>query len=119
MLLITSVVLLSVLSFSVESFRVPFSKALHQKIFVQKDEFGYEIKPRDWFNGLSKDAGASLTDPRAIPTECKDFARKVSQNDLIPSLDETIAFIDSHYTYFAVRLAIYCMILLNTDYILL
>jgi len=69
---------------------------------VQRDEKGYEIKPRDWFNGLSLDPGASLTDPRAVPPECKKFAEDVKSGSLQPSLAESISFIDKHYDYFAV-----------------
>lgn len=69
---------------------------------VQRDEQGYEIKPRDWFNGLSLDPGASLTDPRAVPPECKKFAEDVKSGRLQPSLAESIAFIDQYYDYFAV-----------------
>ena len=31
---------------------------------LERDDQGYEIKPKEWFNGLSIDPGASLTDPR-------------------------------------------------------
>lgn len=73
---------------------------------VARDEKGYEIKPRDWFNGLSLDPGASLTDPRAVPPECKKFAEDIKANKIQPSLKEVIEFIDKHYEYFAVRVII-------------
>lgn len=69
---------------------------------VQRDEKGYEIKPRDWFNGLSKDPGASLTDPRAVPPECREFAESIKSNSGKTSLKESIALIDKHYNYFSV-----------------
>mmetsp|Transcript_30269 Transcript_30269/g.41641 ORF Transcript_30269/g.41641 Transcript_30269/m.41641 type:complete len:221 (+) Transcript_30269:3-665(+) len=69
---------------------------------IARDEQGYEIKPKDWFNGLSLDPGASLTDPRAVPPECRTFAEKVKLKELSPSFKETIELIDKHYNYFEV-----------------
>lgn len=71
---------------------------------LQRDELGYEIKPRDWFNGLSTDPGASLTDPRAVPPACKEFAEQIKSNTRQVTLAETIKFIDEHYNYFAVSI---------------
>lgn len=71
---------------------------------TQRDELGYEIKPRDWFNGLSTDPGASLTDPRAVPPACKEFAEQIKSNTRQVTLAETIKFIDEHYNYFAVSI---------------
>jgi hypothetical protein len=69
---------------------------------IQRDEKGYEIKPVDWFNGLSMDPGASLTDPRAVPPECRQFAEDIKSGKKEVSLQESVAFIDQHYDYFAV-----------------
>ena len=72
---------------------------------IARDDKGYEIKPKEWFNGLSVDPGASLTDPRAVPLECKSFAEKIKSNDDMSktlTYQDTIDFIDKHYTYFAV-----------------
>lgn len=69
---------------------------------VLRDEKGYEIKPREWFNGLSLDPGASLTDPRAVPPECKQFAEDVKANKLQPSMQDSLALVDKHYNYFEV-----------------
>ena len=69
---------------------------------MQRDAMGYEIKPRDWFNGLSTDPGASLTDPRAVPPECKQFAEDVKTNKIQPSLKESLTLVDKHYDYFEV-----------------
>ena len=76
--------------------------AIRTVLHVQKDAQGYEIKPRDWFNGLSVDPGGSLTDPRAVPQEAKDFAESVKKGGKVKNFDETIAMIDKHYDYFAV-----------------
>lgn len=69
---------------------------------IKRDDQGYEIKPRDWFNGLSLDPGASLTDPRAVPPDAKAFAERIKNGEKQKSFDEVIQFIDKHYTYFAV-----------------
>jgi hypothetical protein len=68
---------------------------------LAKDALGYEIKPRDWFNGLSTDPGNSLADPRAVPPVCKEFAEKVKAGADV-TFAETIKLIDTHYDYFAV-----------------
>lgn len=68
---------------------------------IQRDDKGYEIKPRDWFNGLSTDPGASLTDPRAVPPVCKEFAEKVKAGATV-TFAETLKLIDDNYEYFAV-----------------
>ena len=68
---------------------------------IQRDEKGYEIKPKDWFNGLSTDPGASLTDPRAVPPVCKEFAEKVKAGATI-TFAEALKMIDDNYEYFAV-----------------
>ena len=72
------------------------------RLYVQKDAQGYEIKPRDWFNGLSLDPGGSLTDPRAVPPEARGFAEGIKSGGKVKNFDETIAMIDKHYNYFAV-----------------
>jgi hypothetical protein len=68
---------------------------------VGTDDKGYEIKAREWFNGLSSDPGDSMNDPRAVPPEAKAFADKVKQGAQV-SFRETIATIDEHYVYFEV-----------------
>ena len=68
---------------------------------VKKDDKGYLIKERDWFNGLSMDPGDSINDPRSVPLEAKEFAVAV-KNGAEVKFDETIRLIDKHYTYFAV-----------------
>mmetsp|Transcript_22985 Transcript_22985/g.38474 ORF Transcript_22985/g.38474 Transcript_22985/m.38474 type:complete len:216 (+) Transcript_22985:67-714(+) len=68
---------------------------------VLRDEQGYEIKPREWFNGLSVDPGASLTDPRAVPPECREFAEAIKTGKET-TLDETLTLLDKHYDYFEV-----------------
>lgn len=67
-----------------------------------RDEKGYEIKPRDWFNGLSTDPGASLTDARAVPPDCRQFAEDIKAGKQQVTLQQTLDFIDKHYNYFAV-----------------
>ena len=69
---------------------------------IEKDDKGYIIKPRDWFNGLSKDPGASLTDPRAVPAECKEFAERIKSGGQT-TMKETIEMIDNYYNYFEVN----------------
>lgn len=71
-------------------------------LYAQKDSQGYLIKDRTWFDGLSTDAGASLTDPRAIPKEAADFANRINNGGKVESIDETLKLIDSLYDYFAV-----------------
>lgn len=66
------------------------------------DEKGYIVKPRDWFNGLSVDPGASLTDPRAVPEECRKFAEEIKAGKEV-TLKETLDMIDKHYDYFEVN----------------
>jgi hypothetical protein len=70
---------------------------------IEYDSQGYVIKPRDWFNGLSGDPGASLTDPRAVPAEAKSFAEAIKAGTKQVTLAETLALIDAHYNYFEVR----------------
>jgi hypothetical protein len=65
------------------------------------DEKGYEIKARDWFNGLSSDPGDSLNDPRSVPPPAKEFAEKIKSGKEV-SFKETMALIDEHYVYFEV-----------------
>jgi len=65
------------------------------------DENGYEIKPKEWFNNLSLDPGGSLTDPRAVPIESREFAEKIKRGEAT-SLKETIDMIDKHFNYFEV-----------------
>lgn len=69
---------------------------------IQYDEKGYEIKPRDWFNGLSSDPGNSLADPRAVPNMCVEFAESIKLGTKPVTLTETLAFIDEHYEYISV-----------------
>lgn len=76
-----------------------FTTALYN---VQRDAQGYEIKPKDWFNGLSMDPGASLTDARAVPPECREFVEKIKKNEITVTYQETIDFLDKHYDYFEV-----------------
>ena len=71
---------------------------------IKRDANGYEIKPKDWFNGLSLDPGGSLTDPRAVPEEPRKFAEAVKSGSKKPSFQETIDMIDKHYNYFEVFL---------------
>jgi hypothetical protein len=71
------------------------------QIYVTRDEKGYEIKPKDWFNGLSADPGASLTDPRAVPLPCKDFIESIKSGSTT-TFQNTISLIDEHYDYFQV-----------------
>lgn len=72
---------------------------------ITRDENGYEIKPKEWFNGLSSDPGASLTDPRAVPEECRKFSESIKNDENFYNsitYQQTIDFIDKHYCYFAV-----------------
>eukprot|EP01031_Cornospumella_fuschlensis_P036180 gene36180-43882_t len=69
---------------------------------ILRDEKGYEIKPADWFNGLSLDPGASLTDPRAVPADCRQFAEDIKGGKREVSIQDTLAIIDKHYEYIAV-----------------
>lgn len=91
-----------VVSFSFGSVNRWCSNKLTQLNALQKDEKGYIVKDRQWFNGLSLDAGASLTDPRAIPQAARDFADRISQGGKVQSIEETLALIDTHYNYFEV-----------------
>lgn len=68
---------------------------------VGVDAQGYEVKARDWFNGLSSDPGDSLNDPRAIPPPTKAFAEKVKSGAQV-TFKETIALIDEYFVYFEV-----------------
>mmetsp|Transcript_19733 Transcript_19733/g.19842 ORF Transcript_19733/g.19842 Transcript_19733/m.19842 type:complete len:214 (+) Transcript_19733:106-747(+) len=78
---------------------VRFSSRLHAD--APKDEYGYLIKERDWFNGLSVDPGNSLADPRAVPASAKEFAEKVKSGAEV-TLKETLDMIDKNYEYVAV-----------------
>eukprot|EP01038_Epipyxis_sp_PR26KG_P004930 gene4930-6898_t len=72
---------------------------------IERDSQGYEIKSKDWFNGLSVDPGASLTDPRAVPPECKEFVQKIRSDEQFAkelTYKKTIEFLDKHYNYFEV-----------------
>ena len=93
-------------SVAVSAFRSPAQIKLSlSSLFAQKEELdsqGYIIKPRDWFNGLSADPGASLTDPRAVPPAMKAFAEKIKAGGDVESFAETIRLIDENYDYFAV-----------------
>lgn len=93
-------------SVAVSAFRSPAQIKLSlSSLFAQKEELdsqGYIIKPRDWFNGLSSDPGASLTDPRAVPPAMKAFAEKIKAGGDVESFAETIRLIDENYDYFAV-----------------
>ena len=95
-----------VLAASVSAFRTPAKIRLSlSALFAAKEELdsqGYIIKPRDWFNGLSGDPGASLTDPRAVPPAMKEFAEKIKSGGDVESFAETIRLIDENYDYFAV-----------------
>lgn len=85
-------------------FGVTISKTRHTALAaVLRDEKGYEVKPKDWFNGLSLDPGASLTDPRAVPDECRLFAERIKSGGDKITLQETISLLDKHYEYFQVR----------------
>ena len=75
----------------------------NNRIMVQKDENGYEVKPRDWFNGLSLDPGGSLTDPRAVPPEAREFAEAIKKGTIETTYQGTIDFLNKHYNYFEVR----------------
>ena len=79
------------------------SASLFTRLAIVRDEMGYEVKPKDWFNGLSLDPGASLTDPRAVPVECKQFADRIKSGG-DTTLQETISLLDKHYDYFEVRI---------------
>ena len=102
----TLVVLLLIGSVAVSAFRSPPQVKLSlSSLFAQKEELdsqGYIIKPRDWFNGLSGDPGASLTDPRAVPPAMKEFAERIKSGGDVGSFAETISLIDENYDYFAV-----------------
>eukprot|EP01036_Dinobryon_divergens_P028116 gene28116-37011_t len=101
LLLSLSVGIISTHSYSIQ-FGVRSRISFHRWKAIQRDEQGYEIKPKDWFNGLSLDPGASLTDPRAVPTECREFVEKIKSGSIAPTLQETIDLIDKHYNYFEV-----------------
>ena len=102
----TIAVLILIGSVAVSAFRSPpqiklsFSALLAQK--EELDSQGYIIKPRDWFNGLSGDPGASLTDPRAVPPAMKEFAERIKNGGDVATFAETISQIDENYDYFAV-----------------
>jgi hypothetical protein len=70
---------------------------------LQRDENGYEIKPKDWFNGLSLDPGGSLTDPRAVPPEAREFAEKIKADTIDTTYQSSIDMINKHYNYFEVH----------------
>ena len=102
----TLVFLLLIGSAAVSAFRSPPQVRLSlSSLSAQKEELdsqGYIIKPRDWFNGLSGDPGASLTDPRAVPPAMKEFAERIKSGGDVGSFAETISLIDENYDYFAV-----------------
>ena len=92
-------------SVTVNAFRPPQVKLALSSLFMAKEELdsqGYIIKPRDWFNGLSADPGASLTDPRAVPPVMKAFAEKIKNGGDVATFAECIQLIDENYDYFAV-----------------
>ena len=99
-------VLLLIGSATVSAFRsAPLVRLSLASILAQKEELdsqGYIIKPRDWFNGLSGDPGASLTDPRAVPPAMKEFAERIKNGGDVGTFAETISLIDENYDYFAV-----------------
>jgi flagellar basal body-associated protein FliL len=74
--ILTFVVVLCLLASSY-SFAPSSARFLSSALLAGKEELdsqGYIVKPRDWFNGLSGDPGASLTDPRAVSPEMKGTA---------------------------------------------
>ena len=73
---------------------------------VQRDDNGYEIKPKDWFNGLSLDPGGSLTDPRAVPPEAREFAEQIKSGSIEMIYQGSIDMINKHYNYFEVCFSI-------------
>jgi len=76
--------------------KAPFSSRLSSvaRHMVQRDSQGYEIKPRDWFNGLSSDPGDSINDPRSVPPVCKAFAERIQGGGEVANFEETIKLID-------------------------
>ena len=93
----------SIIYGSLSSFDITMLKIRNTALAaVLRDEKGYEVKPKDWFNGLSLDPGASLTDPRAVPDECRLFAERIKSGDTT-TLQETISLLDKHYEYFQVK----------------
>ena len=99
------VTLLIVASVTVNAFRPTSVRLALSSLFMAKEELdsqGYIIKPRDWFNGLSGDPGASLTDPRAVPPAMKEFAERIKNGGDVATFAETISLIDANYDYFAV-----------------
>lgn len=94
----------SIIYGSLSSFDITMLKIRNTALAaVLRDEKGYEVKPKDWFNGLSLDPGASLTDPRAVPDECRLFAERIKSGDTTTTLQETISLLDKHYEYFQVK----------------
>ena len=96
---------LIVASVAVNAFGPPQVRLVISALSMAKEELdsqGYIIKPRDWFNGLSGDPGASLTDPRAVPPAMKAFAEKIKGGGDVATFAETIKLIDENYDYFAV-----------------
>jgi hypothetical protein len=73
---------------------------------IERDSQGYEVKPRDWFNGLSGDPGNSIADPRSVPPICREFAEKIKNGGEVANFAETMKLIDEHYTYFEVPFAV-------------
>ena len=69
---------------------------------LSKDDKGYIVKDRNWFQGLSKDAGASITDPRAVPHEANEFASKITKGEKVKTIDDAIDVIDKSFNYFEV-----------------
>ena len=100
---LTIVTLLLTARISVGFFSSPYSRVslASARNAIQRDGQGYEIKSKDWFNGLSVDPGASLTDPRAVPPVAKEFAEKIKGGAEV-TLKETLKLIDDNYEYFAV-----------------
>jgi len=100
------IVLLCLTTFGVIlSFRTPrlfSSRPALSRVYIERDEKGYEIKPRDWFNGLSSDPGNSLADPRAVPDVCREFAEQIKNDGSKTTYQSTIDFLNEHYNYFAV-----------------
>ena len=44
----------------------------------------------------------SLTDPRAIPVEAQEFAKKLRSGGKVSSIDETLKLLDANFDYFEV-----------------
>ena len=72
---------------------------------MEKDDKGYLIKDREWFDGLSADAGNSVADPRALTESAKSFVEKIKSGTDV-KFDETITLIDAEFSYFEVPFSI-------------